>query len=257
MAKQWHQLERLDHKALKKLQAEREKAAKLAAQKEAHQKQMIIGGIVLVVFCAFVALTAVIKKKADANALEAAKEKLLYTNIVEFTGTPDYKTSGDWRSLNKNLEFKEVHTFRTSDESSITIKTQLDNEIKMYSTKEYPSTEITVKPPLIENKEAKIIKQNVEMTKGDVKVSISVDGKQLLHILVGNITVVGQAGLFKIRYDDDKDKGEVVVKNGLVEVSVTGSRDKPIKLSGFYKVTFENGELSAPTQASVIQYDWR
>ena len=50
MAKQWHQLERLDHKALKKLQQEREKAAKLATQKAENQKKMIVGGVILALF---------------------------------------------------------------------------------------------------------------------------------------------------------------------------------------------------------------
>ena len=36
-----------------------------------------------------------------------------------------------------------------------------------------------------------------------------------------------------------------------------GSSGKPVKLSGFYKVSFEKGELGSPSQASVIQYTWQ
>ena len=48
-----------------------------------------------------------------------------------------------------------------------------------------------------------------------------------------------------------------VVKNGIVEVKENSSNSRPIKVSGFYKITFEKGELANPRQASIIQYDWR
>ena len=63
MAKQWHQLERLDHKALKKLQLEREKAAKLAAQQELRQKSIIIGGIIVAAFIFLIVIGVTIKNK--------------------------------------------------------------------------------------------------------------------------------------------------------------------------------------------------
>ena len=181
-----------------------------------------------------------------------AQEKLLYSTVSEFTGTVDYRTSSEWMSLDKNVKFKEEHTFRTSEESSVTVVFQRENQIKLYS-----STEAKVNPPVIEANEAEIKKQVVEMARGEMTTAISIQGKGILNIQVSNLIIRGQSGLFKILYDDEKDKGEVVVKNGLVEVSVVGSDEKPTKLSGFYKVTFENGELDKPTQASVIQYDWR
>ena len=252
MAKQWHQLERLDHKALKKLQNEREKAAKIAAQKE--QKQKIILGLVfaIIVMSVFCVLIVVVKNKNAKNALLEAQEKLLYSTVTEFTGTVDYRTSSEWMSLDKNIKFKEDHTFRTQEESSVTVLFQLDNQIKLYS-----SSEAKVNPPVIEANEAQIKKQVVEMARGEMTTAISISGKGILNIQVSNLSIIGQSGLFKIIYDDEKDKGEVVVKNGLVEVGVLGSEEKPTKLSGFYKVTFEGGELDKPTQASVIQYDWR
>ena len=70
MAKQWHQLERLDHKALKKLQLEREKAAKLAAQQELRQKSIIIGGVIVFVFVLLIVLVITIKNKKDAEKRE-------------------------------------------------------------------------------------------------------------------------------------------------------------------------------------------
>ncbi|MBP5467720.1 MAG: hypothetical protein J6Z11_00580, partial [Candidatus Riflebacteria bacterium] len=61
----------------------------------------------------------------------------------------------------------------------------------------------------------------------------------------------------KVIYDEKEDKGEGVVKNGIVEVKENSSNSRPIKVSGFYKITFEKGELANPRQASIIQYDWR
>ena len=251
MAKQWHQLERLDHKALKKLQLEREKAAKIAAEKELRQKSIIIGGVIVVALIALIILCISIKNKKEANKKEQAREKLMYTSVSEFLGTVEYRRKSDWSPLSKNLNFKEDYSFRTSEESSLTLQMQFDNQIKVYS-----SSEVTVDPPVLEKNEPKINKQLVELTRGELTAVISIGGRGLVHIRTSNIYIKAQSGLFKVIYNDEQDKGEVVVKNGLVEVSEEGSSNKPVKLSGFYKVTFEKGELSAPSQASVIQYDW-
>ncbi len=251
MAKQWHQLERLDHKALKKLQLEREKAAKLAAQQELRQKSIIIGGVIVFVFVLLIVLVITIKNKKDAEKKEQAREKLLYTNITEFLGTVEYRRKSDWSPLTKNLNFKEDYSFRTQEESSLSMQMQYDNTLKVYS-----SSEVTVNPPVLEKNEPKINKQEIELTRGELTAIISIGGRGLVHIKTSNVYIVAQSGLFKVIYNDEEDKGEVVVKNGLVEVSEVGSSEKPVKLSGFYKVTFEKGELSSPSQASVIQYDW-
>ena len=251
MAKQWHQLERLDHKALKKLQLEREKAAKLAAQQELRQKSIIVGAVIVVIIVLTIALCVTLKKRSDAKKLEQAKDELLYSNVAEFLGTVEYRRKGDWASLNKNMKFKEDYSFRTAEDSSLTVQMQFENQIKMYA-----SSEITVNPPILEANEPKINKQIIELTRGEITTAISIGGRGLVHIKTSNLSIIGQSGLFKVLYNDESDKGEVVVKNGLVEVSEIGSSGKPIKISGFYKITFEKGEVSNPTQASVIQYDW-
>ena len=251
MAKQWHQLERLDHKALKKLQLEREKAAKLAAQQELRQKSIIIGGIIVAAFIFLIVIGVTIKNKQETNRKEQAREKLLYTNITEFLGTVEYRRKSDWDVLTKNLNFKEDYSFRTSEDSSLALQLQFDNSVKVYS-----SSEVMINPPVLEKNEPKINKQVVELIRGELTAVISIGGRGLVHIRAANVNIGAQSGLFKVLYNDEQDKGEVVVKNGLVEVSEVGSTEKPIKLSGFYKVSFEKGELSSPTQASVIPYDW-
>ena len=252
MAKQWHQLERLDHKALKKLQLEREKAAKLAAQQELRQKSIIIGGVIVAAIIFLIIIAITIKNKSEANKKEQAREKLMYTNISEFLGTVEYRRKSDWSPLTKNLNFKEDYSFRTSEDSSLTLQTQFDNQIKVYA-----SSEVTVNPPILEKNEAKINKQVIELNRGELTAIISIGGRGLVHIQTSNIYIMAQSGLFKVLYNEEEDKGEIVVKNGLVEVSEVGSSGKPIKLSGFYKVSFEKGELGSPSQASVIQYTWQ
>ena len=238
MAKQWHQLERLDHKALKKLQAEREKAAKLAAAKAKQQQQIIIAAVVVVAIIGFISIIVAIVNKRDATNISLEKEKKMFSQVVEFSGTPE---------------------FRTTEDSSISIKTQEDNQTKMYPpSKDFPGTELWVKLPELSVKNDKVIvdKQIIDMVKGEVTVAVSVAGKEKLRFKVAGLEIIGQPGLFKIRYNDEKDKGEVVVKNGQVDV-ISPSSEKPIKITGFYKVTFENGSVSEPSQASIIQYDWR
>ncbi len=252
MAKQWHQLERLDHKALKKLQQEREKAAKLAEQQALRNKSIVVGAIILFIIIGAIVLGIVLKKRSDAKELEAKREECLYSSVSEFLGTVDYRQRGDWTPLTRNLKFKEEYSFKTSEESSITVLLQKENQIKLYST-----SEVLVTPPILEKVGATVKKQNIELIRGEMTSAISIDGRGLLFIQVSNITIVGQSGLFKVIYNDETDKGEVVVKNGLVEVNINNSSEKPTKISGFYKVSFEKGELSSPTQASVIQYDWQ
>lgn len=252
MAKQWHQLERLDHKALKKLQAERERSAKAAAAAEARKKQAIIGGIILAVFVAICALGWVINSKAKAKANQEEREKLLFSNVTEFSGSAEFRKTGLWEALTANIKFKEEHSFRTMEESSLSVQMQFENQVKLYA-----DTEVVVKPPILEAKENKIKQEIVELNRGEITAAVSLDGRDLMCIEVSNIKIIGRSGLFKVIYKDEDDKGEVVVKNGLVEVSPKTGGDKPIKLSGFYKLTFDNGELSSPSQASVIQYDWR
>ncbi len=252
MAKQWHQLERLDHKALKKLQAEREKAAKLAAQKEKQQKMIIIGVLVLIFMAFIVAIGVLITNKKNSDELNAAKEKLLYSSVFEYNGKVEYRKTADWVELSSNITFKEDCYFKTHDDSTVTVQLQADNQVKLYK-----SSEILIKPPIVEEKEARVSKQIVELINGEMTSAISIDGKGLLSIQVSNLTVIGQSGLFKVIYNEEKNSGEIVVKNGLVEVSINDSSDKPTKLSGFYKATFGEGELGKPVQASVIQYDWK
>lgn len=252
MAKQWHQLERLDHKALKKLQAEREKAAKMAAAAENRKKQLIVGGGVLLALIAIFILIGVINSKAKIRQFQEDREKLLYSSVTEYSGSAESRKTGLWEPLTANIKFKEEYSFRTMEESSLTVQMQLENQVKLYS-----DTEVIVNPPTLEAKENKIKQEVVELTRGEVTAAVSLDGRDLMCIEVANVRIIGRSGLFKVIYKDEEDKGEIVVKNGLVEVSTKSGGEKPVKLSGFYKLTFDNGELSSPSQASVIQYDWR
>ena len=181
------------------------------------------------------------------------KNKILSTSKVsEYTGRVEFSINGNWLELKEKIKFENATGFKTSEDSSITVQMYSDNQVKLYS-----SSEFWVSSPEIEDFDGKIKRQFVKLTNGEITAAISITGRGVLHIKVSDITIIAQSGLFKVLYNDKEDKGEVVVKNGLVDVMENGSSSRPTKLSGFYKATFEKGKLNKPVQASVIQYDWR
>lgn len=252
MSKKWHQLEKLDHKALKKVQSDRERAAKLAQEAADKKRRMIYGAVALCCIIAIVVFISLMRSRSAKLAFQADREKLLFSKVTEFTGKVESRYIGAWEKVTGKFDFDKEYSFKTSEESSVTLQLQLDNQIKLFQ-----SSELTVNPPVLAEKENKIEKEPVILRRGELTAAISLDGRGLLEIECADISVVGSSGLFKVIYDEKKEKGEVVVKNGLVEVNKKRGGGKPVKVSGFYKVTFGGGELSSPTQASVIQYDWR
>lgn len=252
MAKQWHQLERLDHKSLKKLQQEREKA--LQAQKaEAERKRlMIIGGAILAVIAFIAFFIIILRNRAAERAYQEERAKLLFSSVTDVNGKVMGKSLGDWEPISKGFRFNSEYTFRTEKEASLVIELQRKNMLKLM-----PESELVVKPPTLAEKENKVIQESAILNRGEVTVSIAHDGAKLLEIEVGGILVVGTSGLYKVIYNSSKKSGEVVVKNGLVEAFSRLNTAKRVQFSGFYKVTFQDGQISNPTQASVIQYDWR
>lgn len=252
MSKKWHQLEKLDHKALKKVQGDREKSAKLAADAAEKKRRMVIGAAVLCGLVVLVVFISMMRSRSATLAFQADRAKLLFSKVTEHSGKVEHRYIGAWEKLTGKMEFDKEYTFKTAEESSVTLQLQLDNQIKLFQ-----QSEITVNVPLLAEKENKIEKEPVILRRGELTAAISLDGRGLLEIECVDIVVVGSSGLFKVIYDEKKEKGEVVVKNGLVEVTKKRGGGKPVKVSGFYKITFGGGEISSPTQASVIQYDWR
>jgi ferric-dicitrate binding protein FerR (iron transport regulator) len=252
MSKKWHQLEKLDHKALKKLQAEREKAARLAQEAEEKKRRMIIGGSILFGIIVLLVFVQIMRSRAATLARQEERAKMLFSRVSDFVGKVEHRNIGTWDRLSDKIEFDKEYTYKTGEESTVTVQMQLDNQVKLF-----PFSEMTVYPPVLHEVENKIEKEPVLLSRGEMTVAISLDGRGVLEIEVADVLVVGASGLFKVIYDAEKSKGEVVVKNGLVEVSKKRGGGRPIKVSGFYKVTFGDGDISTPTQASVIQYDWR
>ena len=181
------------------------------------------------------------------------KIKLLSTsNVSEYTGNVEYNTNGSWSQLKEKIKFENDTSFKTSEDSSVSIQMYAENLIKLYS-----SSECLINSPEIDDSDENIKRQIVKLTNGEITAVATIEGKKILHVNVSDITIIAQSGLFKVIYNEKEDKGEVVVKNGLVDVMENGSDLRPTKLTGFYKAKFENGKLNSPTQASVIQYDWR
>lgn len=252
MSKKWHQLEKLDHKALKKVQGDREKAVKQAQEAADKKYRMIVGTAILCCVIVLVVFVSLMSNRSAALAFQAERAKLLFSKVTDFTGKVESRYIGTWEKVSEKFEFDKEYSFKSAEESTVTLQMQLDNQVKLFQL-----SELTVNPPVLAEKENKIEKEQVILRRGEITAAISLDGRGLLEIECADIVVVGASGLFKVIYDEKKEKGEVVVKNGLVEVSKKRGGGKPVKVSGFYKVTFGGGELSSPTQASVIQYDWR
>jgi hypothetical protein len=252
MAKQWHQLERLDHKSLKKLQVEREKAVKDAQSAAERKKQLTVVAVFLfVIVCAGIFLT-ILSRRSAQRAFEEARDKLYINTLTETTGQVYGRSLGDWERLEKGFVFTKEHVFKTEKEAYLTVELQMKNILKLA-----PESEMTVRQNTLAEKENRIAREQAELNRGEMTVAIALDGRDLLEVEAGGVLALGASGLYKILYDRTKNTGEIVVKNGLVEVFSKRQPSRKVKVSGFYKVTFANGEISNPTQASVIQYDWR
>ncbi|HNV69891.1 MAG TPA: FecR domain-containing protein [Candidatus Ozemobacteraceae bacterium] len=252
MAKQWHQLEKLDHKSLKKLQQEREKAV-VNQQKDAERKR--IGVVVICVLLAIIcgiALIFTIRSRAAKKAFLDAREKLAQLTVGDVSGDSQVRSVGDWERLSKGFVFDKEHTFKTAKGSTIAVEMHYKNLVKIAS-----GSEVVVSPPELHPTENKVVKERVILRSGEVTVAVSLDGREILEIEAAGVVAMGASGLFKVLYNNTKGTGEVVVKNGLVEVFTRSNPTKKIKVSGFYKVTFQQGKVSNPTQASVIQYNWQ
>ena len=252
MAKKWHQLEKLDHKALKKLQSDRDRAVKQAQEAQDKKRRMIYGGTILFAILFIGIFVSIMKSRAAEIKRQEERAALLFSKVSEFSGAIECRNLGIWEKLKEKFEFDKEYTFRTEKEAFVTVKLQLDNQVKLLG-----ESEMTVYPPELHKTENRIVKEPVKLKRGELTAAVSLDGRSLLEIESAGIVINGTSGLFKVIYDEKKDKGEVVVKNGLVEVSKRRGGGKPNKVSGFYKITFGAGEISTPTQASVIQYDWR
>ncbi len=160
---------------------------------------------------------------------------------IEYEGNVEYKTAEKWLPLKeKDTDISGELMLKTNEDSTANLQMSFDNIIKMY-----PSTTI------------KSNSSSINLIHGEITTAISIIGRKHLEIQVSNVKIIGQSGLFKVLYNQERDLGEIIVKNGLIEVYNTNEKGKPIKLSGFYKIMFEKGILQNPVQASVLQYDWR
>lgn len=252
MAKQWHQLERLDHKTLKKLQQERAKKAQDEESAADRKRKLVYVGAALFVIVVMIVFALIIRKRSAEQAYREARQKLYTNKVVEIKGTVKGRSLGDWERLDPNFAFESEYTIKAEKAGYAAIQLQLENVLKVSGESILKVAQNTLDP--VENR---VTAEFAELETGEVTVAIALDGRDLLEVEAGGVITKGASGLFKVLYDRDKQTGEVVVKNGLVEVYAKKQPSKKVKVSGFYKVTFKRGEISNPTQASVIQYDWR
>lgn len=183
--------------------------------------------------------------KIPVKAEEAAK-----ISLKNLTGSAFYKKEeGDLLAVDGNSTFIAPIAFKTEPESNLELKVANGNVLKLYS-----ETMVTINEPEIIN--GSINKQVFKLSYGEVGVTVSLDGRDILQGKSGEVEVVFNSGLSKLIMDKDL-KGEAVVKNGLITLQPENNMKKKTHVSGFYKATFEGDKISHPTQASVIMYDWR
>lgn len=201
------------------------------------------------------------KKLIDANISVSNNENLsgdAEENILPFTCkvigevTGGYYFDGStWQPITQDQVFTRAAKIKSSEKYNLEVELPKGNKIKLFN-----DSIVKILSPM--SSKPRGFAQLCNLESGEANFAISLDGRDFLAGRIGDSEVLGHSGLFKIIYDPKSQSGEVVVKNGLVEIRSRKAPDlKHIKVSGFYKSTLENGKFSSPTQASVIQYDWR
>lgn len=252
MAKQWHQLEKLDHKSLKKLQVDREKQVVQQKQDADRKRIAIIGVSIVIALICGIAFLMILRNRAAEKAYKEEREKLYTVGVAEVKGPVMGRSIGEWEKTPPAFTFNDEYTFKAEKNGHLSVKLQLENVVKLASM-----SEMTVMKATLHEKENRVVRESVKLSRGELTSAISLDGRELLEIECGGIVAKGASGLFKVLYNQAKGTGEVVVKNGLVEVFSKKNPTRRVKVSGFYKIVFDSNQLGNPTQASVIQYDWR
>jgi hypothetical protein len=144
MAKKWHQLEKLDHKALKKLQAERERAAKVLQEAQERKRKMIIGSVVLFAIFFIGIFIILMNRRAAEIAYREERAKLLFSEVTKFEGKVQHRNLGVWDELKEKFEFDKEYSFRTSENAFVEVQLQLNNQVKLSK-----QSEMTVYPPVL------------------------------------------------------------------------------------------------------------
>ncbi len=215
-----------------------------------------------------------VKQSNSYNYSNKYRESKIYKHnckIADIKGNVEYRTDNEWILCKSDTVLTNNYSLRTETDSSVSV--DLENELDSLSRKFMSKSEIERSKSLsfatlcsnlklysnteISYEEAKDnkISNTVELTRGEITFSISVGVGDSFRVKVGNIIIKPQTSTFKVIYDDLNDKGSVIVKNGVVEVSEKGSNSK--KVNGFYKINFENDELGILSQASIMQYEWK
>lgn len=252
MGKQWHQLEKLDHKSLKKLQQDREKQTLVQQQGVEKKKYIVIASAVVFAIVSIMIFISVMGKRAERRESLERRAKMMISTVTGVSGEAFYTTFGNWEKATKGYQFDKENKFKTEKDGMLIVELQLKNQLKLAS-----NSEMVVPLPILEDNENKIKRERAILNKGEITITLGVDGREILEAEAGGIIALGASGLFKVLYNPVKNSGEIVVKNGLVEVYTRDNPQKRIKVSGFYKVVFQKGAFNSPSQASIIQYDWR
>lgn len=264
MSKQWHQLEKLDHKSLKKVQQDREKAVKDQQAAGERKKILIyIGAFLFCVVCGVIFLVIVRNKQAE-QARTNLRKKMLSSVVQDVKGRVMKRDLGDWEPVKKGLVIEKEMTFKTEADGILIVHLnhggvlagEENPNVAGNLLKLHPNSEFVLQTPKLDEITNRVQAEEGRLTKGELTVEISQAGRELLRLIVGPATTRGLMGRYKLIYDNAKTNGEIVVKNGLVEVGKVSGGGKPVNVTGFYKIILKGDKVGNPEQAAVINYNW-
>ena len=69
------------------------------------------------------------KNNTVARILNKRIERISPSNVSEYKGNVEFRTNGSWAQLNVNKNFEEDASFKTSENSYVTIQMHNDNQV--------------------------------------------------------------------------------------------------------------------------------
>lgn len=223
-------------------------------------KQITVAGKRVVLFLVFLLLLPVIfycfksaeKQIEESRSFQKERSKLSFSKILTSTGIAYYNSSADWKRVSNDFSFNKEQGFKTEKESFVVLGLPLENEIKVF-----PNSELVVLATEMDGRKNLVKREKAFLDHGEVTVCIALDGRDVLEIEAGGVVALGKCGLFKVLFNSENKVGEVVVKNGLVELYRKDEPQKRKILSAFNKIVFSNEKCELPQPASIIQYEWK
>lgn len=167
--------------------------------------------------------------------------------VISVKGRASVEKVDEYQQLLPGQVLTGSYVFQTEQGAKVELRLLNNNRISLLE-----NTEIKIQPgPCMTNDN---IEDVMTLINGKVLVNISINGRGSLCAKIGSTLFNPSSGTSKMIFEQEAGNGEVIVKNGLVEVLQTS--EEPFRISGFYKVDISGDHVSSPYQASIINYQW-